>query len=50
VPAPDAPVVSLGTLEIHTAVLFDLAVFSLVFGFVVGVLDRFGAAAEDLHA
>jgi hypothetical protein len=28
-------------------VLFDVAVFCLVFGFVTGVLDRFGAAAEE---
>jgi multisubunit Na+/H+ antiporter MnhB subunit len=49
-PPPAGSVLSLGTLELHTAVLFDVAVFSLVFGFVVGVLDRFGAAAEDHHA
>lgn len=46
-PAPDEAVISLGTLEIHTAVLFDVAVFCLVFGFVVGVLDRIGGATED---
>ena len=50
VPPPSAPVISLGALAIHTAVLFDLAVFFLVFGFVVGVLDRFGAAAEEPDA
>ena len=47
VPAPHEAVVSLGTLELHTAVLFDVAVFCLVFGFVVGVLDHIGQAAED---
>ncbi len=46
-PPPGAAVVSLGTLEVHTAVLFDVGVFSLVFGFVVGVLDRLAAVAED---
>jgi multisubunit Na+/H+ antiporter MnhB subunit len=50
VPSPGAPVVSLGALAVHTAVLFDLAVFFLVFGFVVGVLDRFGAAGEEPEA
>ena len=46
-PAPDEAVVSLGTLALHTAVLFDVAIFCLVFGFVVGVLDHIGGAAED---
>ena len=46
-PAPDEAVLSLGTLELHTAVLFDVAIFCLVFGFVVGVLDHIGGAAED---
>ena len=49
VPAPGDHVITLGALAVHTAVLFDLAVFFLVFGFVVGVLDRFGAAAERPH-
>ena len=49
-PAPNDAVISLGTLEVHTAVLFDVAVFCLVFGFVVGVLDRVGRAAEDVSA
>jgi multicomponent Na+:H+ antiporter subunit B len=46
-PAPGEMVVSLGTLELHTAVLFDVAIFWLVFGFVVGVLDHIGGVAED---
>jgi multisubunit Na+/H+ antiporter MnhB subunit len=50
VPAPGAVVMHLGALAVHTAVLFDLAVFLLVFGFVVGVLDRFGAAGEEPRA
>ena len=49
-PAPNTRVVSLGTVELHTAVLFDVAVFCLVFGFVVGVLDRIGGATEDASA
>jgi multicomponent Na+:H+ antiporter subunit B len=46
VPPPGQAVVTLGSLALHTAVLFDVAIFCLVFGFVTGVLDRFGAAAE----
>jgi multisubunit Na+/H+ antiporter MnhB subunit len=46
-PFPNQTVVTLGTLAMHTAVLFDVAIFCLVFGFVTGVLDRFGAAAEQ---
>jgi multisubunit Na+/H+ antiporter MnhB subunit len=46
-PAPGQTVVTLGSLALHTAVLFDVAIFFLVFGFVTGVLDRFGAAAEE---
>ena len=34
-PRPDEPVATLGTLEFHTAILFDLGVFGLVFGFIV---------------
>lgn len=36
VPRAGAEVVHLGVLELHTAVLFDVGVFLLVFGFVVG--------------
>jgi multisubunit Na+/H+ antiporter MnhB subunit len=49
-PPPGREVISFGTLALHTAVLFDVAVFGLVFGFVVGVLDRFGAASEGPRA
>ena len=35
-PPPDASVIHLGTLEIITAVVFDLAVCLLVFGFILG--------------
>lgn len=38
-PAPEAPVVQLGTLELITAVAFDVGVFGLVLGVVVGALD-----------
>lgn len=34
-PAPGEEVVTLGMLELHTAVLFDIGVFGLVFGFIV---------------
>ncbi|MDQ2690716.1 MAG: MnhB domain-containing protein [Chloroflexota bacterium] len=34
-PRPEETVTKLGTLELHTAVLFDLGVFGLVFGFIV---------------
>lgn len=34
-PRPEEHVTTLGMLELHTAVLFDLGVFGLVFGFVV---------------
>jgi multisubunit Na+/H+ antiporter MnhB subunit len=40
-PAPGEPAVHLGTLEMHTAVLFDVGVFLLVFGFAVGAIDLF---------
>jgi multisubunit Na+/H+ antiporter MnhB subunit len=46
-PPPGRDVISLGTVALHTAVLFDVAIFCLVFGFIIGVLDRFGAAAEE---
>jgi multisubunit Na+/H+ antiporter MnhB subunit len=38
-PPPEAPVVHVGTLELITAVAFDLGVFALVLGVVVGALD-----------
>jgi len=44
-PAPEAPVVHLGTLELITAVAFDVGVFGLVLGVVVGALD-FAARAR----
>lgn len=49
-PPPGAEVVHIGTLEVLTAVVFDVGVFLLVFGFVVGfvgILAR--VAGEDAH-
>jgi multisubunit Na+/H+ antiporter MnhB subunit len=37
-PPPDVPVVRVGTLELHTAVVFDVGVFLLVIGFTVGAV------------
>lgn len=37
-PRPDSDVVYLGSLELITAVLFDVGVFLLVFGFAVGAI------------
>jgi len=34
-PGPTDPVLSVGTLELHSAVLFDAGVFMLVYGFAV---------------
>ncbi|HYQ82793.1 MAG TPA: MnhB domain-containing protein, partial [Rubrobacter sp.] len=38
--------IHLGTLELMSAVLFDLGVFLLVFGFSVGVVSFFARAGE----
>jgi len=40
-PPPGAKVLYFGTLEILTAVLFDVGVFLLVFGFAVGAISMF---------
>ncbi len=45
-PPPGTEPVHLGTLEVMTAVLFDFGVFSLVFGFAVGVVSFFARANE----
>lgn len=39
VPAPGHEVVELGSLELHTAVLFDVGVFLIVLGFIVHVMS-----------
>jgi multisubunit Na+/H+ antiporter MnhB subunit len=38
-PKPGETVIHLGSLELLTAVAFDVGVFLLVFGFVVGIMD-----------
>jgi multisubunit Na+/H+ antiporter MnhB subunit len=45
-PPPEAHVVRLGTLELHTATLFDLGVFLLVIGFTVGAVRALAHAGE----
>lgn len=45
-PAPDADVVKVGTLELITAVSFDLAVFLLVIGSAVGIIRAIALAGE----
>lgn len=52
-PPPDAEVLIFGTLEILTAVLFDVGVFLLVFGFSVGtvsIISRSIANEEEYAA
>ena len=45
-PPAGAAVTKLGTLELVTAVLFDVAVFLLVLGAVVGIIHAIARAAE----
>ena len=45
-PAAGESVTHLGTLELLTAVLFDVAVFLLVLGAVVGIIHAIARAAE----
>lgn len=46
-PAPGADVVQLGTLELITAVAFDVGVFVLVVGAAVGIIDLLVRAGDD---
>jgi multicomponent Na+:H+ antiporter subunit B len=46
-PPPGGEVAHFGTLEFITAVLFDCAVFLLVFGFVVGTVGALSRVAEE---
>ncbi len=46
-PAPGDDVVRLGTLELLTAVAFDVGVFLLVLGAVVGIIRTLALAAEE---
>lgn len=45
-PAPGTSPIVLGTLELMTAVLYDIGIFVLVFGFSVGVLSLFARAGN----
>jgi multicomponent Na+:H+ antiporter subunit A len=45
-PAPGTEPVHAGTIELMSAVLFDVGVFMLVFGFTVGVVAIFASAGE----
>jgi multisubunit Na+/H+ antiporter MnhB subunit len=46
-PPPGGAVIHLGTIELLTAVLFDVGVFLLVFGFAVGAIDLVAQASDD---
>lgn len=47
-PPPGAAVIHLGTIELLTAVAFDVGVFLLVFGFATGTIDLIaGAHGEE---
>lgn len=46
-PQPDEEVIYLGTLELHTAVLFDLGVFLVIFGFAIAAIHIIAAEAES---
>ena len=43
-PAPGNEVVHLGTIELLTAVLFDVGVFLLVLGFAISAITMFARA------
>jgi multisubunit Na+/H+ antiporter MnhB subunit len=47
-PAPGADVIHFGTLEFLTAVLFDLGVFLVVFGFCIGVIGSVARAQQRI--
>jgi hypothetical protein len=47
-PRAGEPVIHFGTLELLTAVLFDIAVFLIVFGFSVGTLATIARAQRRL--
>ena len=46
-PPPGADVIELGTIELITAVLFDVAVFLLVLGAVVGIVHAIARSGEE---
>lgn len=45
-PRPDQHVIHIGSVELLTAVAFDIGVFLLVFGFAVGVIDLIARTIE----
>jgi multicomponent Na+:H+ antiporter subunit A len=49
-PRPGTEPVHLGTIEVMTAVLFDLGIFLLVFGFAVGLVSSFARAISQREA
>ena len=48
-PAPNEPVTHLGALEFFTPLAFDIGVFLLVIGFVVGVVNLIALTIERGH-
>ena len=46
-PRPDETVTAWGTLEFHTAILFDIGVFGLVFGFIVTTMRALMRVEEE---
>ncbi len=46
-PRPGGHVIYLGTLELITPVLFDVGIFLLVFGFVVGTMNAFARTISE---
>jgi multisubunit Na+/H+ antiporter MnhB subunit len=46
-PGPGEEVTTVGMLELHTAVLFDLGVFGLVFGFIVTTMRALMRVEQD---
>ncbi len=48
-PRPGGHVIYLGTLELITPVVFDVGIFLLVFGFVVGTMNAFARTISEEH-
>jgi multisubunit Na+/H+ antiporter MnhB subunit len=46
-PGPGQPGASIGSIELHTALLFDVGVYLVVVGSVVTVIDAFGSTGKD---
>lgn len=45
-PAPEDHVIQVGTLEVHTAVAFDVGIFLVVFGFTVQIMRMVAQVKE----